>query len=92
MDVTRPAMNPSPALTPQQLVAESPALRAMPRTSAVLRILRYSAAIECVGCLCLAGIGDGHDEIMVDLWEASRYDVDAAWPQLAQVAVVVYLP
>ena len=49
---------------------------------------RYGAAMNALRVLCLAGVGDEHDQILVDLWEASRYDVDA-WPSRYQVAVVM---
>lgn len=49
---------------------------------------RYGAAMNALGALRLAGLGDEHDQILLDLWEASRYDVDA-WPSRYQVAVVV---
>ena len=49
---------------------------------------RYSAAMRALEALCEAGIGDEHDRILLDLWEASRYDIDA-WPNAYQVAVVV---
>lgn len=38
--------------------------------------------------LCELGVGDEHDEILIDLWEASRYD-PSAWPSRYQVGVVV---
>lgn len=81
-------MNPSPTLTPQQLVWKARRYLRDAANVSCSTHTRYSAAMSALECLCLAGIGDGHDEILVDLWEASRYDVDA-WPQLAQVAVVV---
>jgi len=50
---------------------------------------RYGAAMNALGALCVAGLGDEHDEILLDLWEASRYDVDS-WPNRFQVAIVVF--
>lgn len=44
--------------------------------------------MNALGALCVAGIGDEHDQILIEMWEASRYDVDA-WPNRYQVAVVV---
>lgn len=91
MDVLTPlsrAMNPTPALTPQQLVWKARRYLRDAANVSCSAHTRYSAAMSALQCLCLAGIGDGHDQILVDLWEASRYEI-GAWPDVAEVAVVV---
>lgn len=48
---------------------------------------RFGAVMNALDALCQAGIGDEHDRLLTDFWEASRYKVDA-WPTRHQVAVV----
>ncbi len=75
-------------LTPQQLLWKARRYMRDATNATCSTHTRYAAAMSALTCLCLAGVGDDHDAILVDLFEASRHDVDA-WPTAQQVAVVV---
>lgn len=49
---------------------------------------RYSSAMSAIQCLYLAGIAEEVDGLCVDIWEASRYNVNE-WPNEEQVALVI---
>lgn len=48
---------------------------------------RFGAVMNALEALCDAGIGDEHDRLLLEFWEARRYNVDA-WPTRHQVGVV----
>lgn len=75
-------------LTTEQLIAKARTYLEDALKTECSTHTRYSSAMSAIQCLYLAGVAEEVDGLSVDIWEASRYNVNE-WPNEEQVALVV---